>query len=151
MLDLGASAVLGFVSALGLAAATTSSPAAKPNAPDLFTAGAAGLVSALVSTFASGFASGAGAAATLGASLAGSTGTSALGFSSALGSVPGIGKLVTMFTAMSLDDAFGLLSKIRGKPITAINTRTAAPIRRWRALCCSGSSVRASSSASAAR
>ena len=46
---------------------------------------------------------------------------------------PTTGKLVTILTAISLLIVFGLLSRIRGNPTTAISTKTAAPIKRWRA------------------
>jgi hypothetical protein len=99
--DFGASSALGLISALGLTA-IISSPAAKPNDPVLFEAGATDFISGLVSAFTSGTAS------TLGVSFTGSATTGAVDFSSGLLSTPGIGKLVTMLTAMSLDDDFGL-------------------------------------------
>ena len=53
---------------------------------------------------------------------------------------------MTICTAISLLTFLGWLSRIRGKPITAINTKAAAPIKRWRARCRSGSSNKTSSS-----
>ena len=117
----GAVAVDAEVVALGL---TTSSPAAKPkfltganfvSAADSVTAGVGGVTAAA-----------AGAVNTGDALLA-------LVEPGALPTAPTKGKLVTILTAISLLIVFGLLSKMRGNPTTAISTKTAAPIKRCRA------------------
>ena len=130
--------------------ATTSSPAANPKVGDLLAAGAgAGTVLFSVTDAITGV----GAAFTGSDSFcleAGSGDILASVFSTALTSgagvlVTGLGRLVTILTAISLLTALGLLSRILGRPTTAKRTNTAAPIRRCLARCCSGSSVSNSS------
>ena len=118
------------VVALGL---TTSSPAAKPK----FLTGAdavGGLTGADFVSAAGSVIAGVGGV-TVDATGALNTGAAVLALvvPGVLPTAPTKGKLVTILTAISLLIVFGLLSKIRGNPTTAISTKTAAPIKRWRA------------------
>ena len=113
-------------------ATTTSSPDARPRTPDLGETELAGLDSLLASVFTSALASDFGSALDSETPcLANASGeVSAFGFSLDFEIAEGVGKLVTILTAISFVTALGLLSKIRGKPTTAMSTKTAAPIRR---------------------
>ena len=135
------------------AASTAAAAAAAWGAGTADAAGAAGAaagfpptISSLPSKLACGGTCGAGL-------VAGSAGLAAWAVSAGLTAAMGVPGLTALregiSIAISTGTGLGWLSNKRGKPITPISTRTAAPISRWRARCRTTSTLSEAAAAAA--